>query len=122
MQDGHWSYWESSQFHGRVVLYITSHVVSVKMTVHPVLHSTQIPMREAIDRPGTMCPVRATGRLGMFILHVCVDVTVSPLGRLIVRGTTACFTFCIGMPSITKSEVAPVSAMAWVAKMTFFPD
>ena len=102
-----------------MVLYITSHVVSVKMTVHPVLHSTQIPMREAIDRPGTMCPVRATGRLGMFILHVCVDVTVSPLGRLIVRGKMAQFTFCIGILFITKTKIALVPVMAWLAGNDF---
>ncbi len=93
-----------------LVLYTTSHVVSLKVTVHPALHRRRIPMREAINRPGTKCLVRVTGRPGMFILHGCIDLTVSPLGRLIVRGTTVCFTCCIGVPA----KVALVSAMAWV--------
>ncbi len=37
-----------------LVLYKTSTVLSVKMTVQPALHRTQILMREAIDRPGMM--------------------------------------------------------------------
>ncbi len=37
-----------------LVLCITSTVVSVKITVHPALHRTQIHMREAMDGPGTM--------------------------------------------------------------------
>ena len=30
--------------------------------MHPALHRTWIPMSEAIDNPGTICPVRIIGR------------------------------------------------------------
>jgi len=53
--------------------------MSVKITLHPALHRTRMPMSEAIDNPGTICPVRIIGRPGMLMLHV---VTISTHGYL----------------------------------------
>ena len=54
-------------------LYFTSHFVSVKITLHPALYRTWMPMSEAIDNPGTICPVRIIGRTGMLMSHMCVE-------------------------------------------------
>ena len=50
-----------------------SHFVSVKITLHPALHRTWMPMSDAIDNPGTICPVRIIRRPGMLISHSCVE-------------------------------------------------
>ena len=79
----------------------------------PALQSILMPNREAIFKPGTMCPVRTVDNPGMTISHKCVDVTIPPCGRLMVSGSTAVQIFSMGVPAMTKMEVAPVSAMAW---------
>jgi hypothetical protein len=76
------------------------------------LHSTLIPNKDAIFIPGTICPVNTVGRPGILMSHVCVDTTFLPSGRLIVMGCAVGCIFSIGVPSITKIEVAPVSAIA----------
>jgi len=43
-------------------------------------------MRDAIVMPGTMYPVKTIGRPGIFMSHMCVDVTLLPSGKLIVIG------------------------------------
>jgi hypothetical protein len=48
----------------------------------------------------------------MTTLQTCVDRTTPPFGRLIGSGSTAGRMLFIGVPAITKWEVAPVSAMA----------
>ncbi len=45
-------------------------------------------------------------------LHVCVDLTLLPSGKFMVSGWIAGRRFWTGLPSITKIEVAPVSAIA----------
>jgi hypothetical protein len=68
------------------LLYFTTHFSLSKVTVHPALHSTLIPNKDAIFIPGTICPVITVGRPGILMLHVCVDNTFLPSGRLIVMG------------------------------------
>ncbi len=60
---------------------ITSHVVLSNVTVHPARHSGQMPINEATARCGTTCPCKMVGKLGMAMLHTCVDLTVHPLGK-----------------------------------------
>ena len=45
------------------------------------------------------------------MLHVCVDFTFVPSGRLIVSGRIAGWRFSHGVPSMMKIDVAPVSAI-----------
>ena len=99
-----------------LLLNLTSHFVSVKITLHPALHRIRIPISEAIDNPGTICPVRIIGRPGMLMSHMCVEWTMSPFGRFMVSGSVAGRMFFMGVPAITKIDVAPVSAMACVSE------
>jgi hypothetical protein len=64
-----------------------------------------------------MCPVSVMGNPGIFMSHACVDLTFLPSGRLTVRGFVATCLFATSTPSITKMEVAPVSAMVWFGAM-----
>jgi hypothetical protein len=45
---------------------------------------------------------------------MCVDLTIFPSGRLIMRGCVAGRTFDMGVLFMTKMEVAPVSTTACV--------
>jgi hypothetical protein len=67
-------------------LNITSHLLLSKATVHPTLHKGQIPMRDAIDKDGTICPVSTVGSPRLLMSQMCVDITLLGLGKLIVRG------------------------------------
>ncbi len=103
-----------------LLLYLTTHLSLSNVTVHPALHNTLMPNSDAISIPGTMCPVNTVGRLGMVILHICVDLTRLPSARLIVIGLMVGFIFSMGVPSITKIDVAPVSAIACNTSMSMF--
>jgi hypothetical protein len=74
-------------------------------------------MSKAVLRSGMMCPVSVTGNPGIFMSHACVNLTFLPFGRLTVRGFVANRLFATSTPSITKMEVAPISAMAWFGVM-----
>ena len=50
----------------------------------------------------------------MLMSHMCVEWTISPFGRFMVSGSVAGRMFFMGVPAITKIDVAPVSAMACV--------
>jgi hypothetical protein len=89
-----------------------SHFLLSKITFYPTLHSSLIPMREAMRSKGTICPVSTVGRPGIQMSHTCVDCTRLPLGKLIVRGTVAGHLLSTSAPSILKIEVAPMLAMA----------
>jgi hypothetical protein len=71
-------------------------------------------MREAINNPGIMCPVRVVDNPGMVISHTCIECTTSPLGRFMDKGFVIRQKNSMGVPTITKTEVVPVSAMACV--------
>ncbi len=95
-------------------LQMTSHFLSSKFTWHPALHNTQMPRSDAIIILGTMCPMSVNGKPGMVTSHMRVDVTFFPLGREIVIGLMAIRLFLQFVPSMTKREVAPVSATVCV--------
>ncbi len=92
-------------------LYTTSHLTSSKTTLHPTLHRGRIPISEAVFSAGMMCPVSVPGNPGIVMLHTCIDFTFLPSGRFTVRGFVAVCLFTTSTPSITKMDVAPVSAM-----------
>jgi hypothetical protein len=86
----------------------------VNTTIHPALHRIQIPTSEATARSGTMWPSSKVGRPGIIKLQTCIDLTILPSGRLIVRGCVASQKFDMVVPFMTKTEVAPVSITACV--------
>ncbi len=94
-------------------LYITSNFNLVNTTEHLALHSTLMPINDAIINLGTMCPVRIVGRPGTVMLHMCVDFTLLPSGKLIVNGCDEGRKLLTGVPSMINMEVAPVSAIVW---------
>jgi len=61
---------------------------------------------------GTMCPVNVVGSPGISMSHMCVDLICQPSGRLIVSCFNAGRLFFTSAPSMTKIDVAPVSAIA----------
>ncbi len=61
---------------------------------------------------GTICPVNVVGSPGMSISHMRVDLICLPSGRLIVSLFLAIRLFFAMAPSMTKIEVALVSAIA----------
>ncbi len=93
-------------------LYMTSHLTSSKTTLHPTLHRGWIPMSEAVFSAGMMCPVSVVGNPGIVMSHTCVDFTFLPSGRFTVRGFDATRLLTTSTPSITKMDVASVSATA----------
>ncbi len=97
------------------------HVLSLNTTMHPALHKTCIPSNDAIVMSGTMCPVNVMGRLGMFMSQMWVDVTLLPSDRLIWIGCAASHLFLVGMPSMTNTEVAPVSETTCIGFISIAP-
>jgi hypothetical protein len=59
-----------------------------------------------------MCPVRVIGNPGILMSHTGIDLILLPSGRLTVSGFVANRLFSASTPSITKMDVAPVSATA----------
>ena len=98
-------------------LYITSHFDLVNTTEHPASHSTWMSINDAIVNLATMCPVKIVGRLGIVMLHMCVDITLLPSGKLIVNGCNEGHKLLTGVPSMINMEVAAVSAIAWFVLM-----
>ena len=84
----------------------------LNVTVHPALHSTLTPIKDAIDRLGTMCPVSISGSPGIVMSQQWVDLIFDPSGRLMVSGFVAIRLFSTGVPSMIKMAVAPVSIIA----------
>ncbi len=71
-----------------------------------------MPMSDAIFKSGMIWPVKIMGNPGIFMSHTCVDLIFLPSGRLTVIGFVANLLFSKSTPSITKIDVAPVSATA----------
>ena len=90
-------------------------------TVHPRLHNILIPTSDATVRSGTMCPSNTYGNPGISRSQICVDLTIMPSGKLIVRGCVTRRTFFIlGVFFMIITDVAPVSATACVMGITGF--
>ena len=49
------------------------------------------------------------------MLHMCVDLTILPSGKLMLSGSIVSLTFFMGVPDITIAEVAPISVIACVS-------
>ena len=64
--------------------------------------------------PGTIYPVNTIGRPGIFMSHMCVDVTLLPSVKLIVIGLFVVRRFLTGVPFMMNIEVAPVLAIACI--------
>jgi hypothetical protein len=48
----------------------------------------------------------------MLMSQMCVDITLFPSGKLIVRGFQATHLFATSAPSMIKIDIAPVSAIS----------
>ena len=87
--------------------------IFVKVTVHPALHMVTTERREWDDRPGMIWAARApAGRSGRSRVQVCVDCTLSPLGRRAMMGTSAGTMLVAGASVVRKWLVAPESRIA----------
>ncbi len=56
--------------------------------MHPALHNTLIPNREAEVIPGMMWPVRNVGNPRLVMLHACMDIILQPSRRVMEIGLT----------------------------------
>ena len=93
--------------------YLTMHPILVKCTSHPALHKVTMDRSECEARPGMMWAARALRRrVRMSSVHVCVECTLSPLGRHAIIGVVVCCTFEAGALVVRKWLVAPESRMA----------
>ncbi len=88
-------------------------MIFVKVTVHPALHMVTTERREWDTRPGMMwAALVPTGSAGRSRVQVCVDCTLLPLGRQVMRGTVARMMLVAGALVVRKWLVAPESRMA----------
>ena len=87
------------------------------MTLQSALHRMRMPSNDTIFILGTMCLINRLGRPGIKISHMCVDVICLSLGRLMVIGFVTTWMLCARALAITKTNVAPVSAIACVGLM-----
>jgi hypothetical protein len=89
-------------------------LIFVKVTVHPALHMVTTERREWDARLGMMWAALApTGSAGRSRVQVCVDCTLSLLGRQVMRGTvTAGIMLVAGALVVRKWLSAPELRMA----------
>jgi hypothetical protein len=99
---------------------LTLHLSLSKITQQPALQSGRKPTSNANTKFGRMCPVRTVSKPGMAMLHMCVDFTLRPSGRLIINGLDATCLFATLMPSMTNMDVAPMSSICNVAIVMAF--
>jgi hypothetical protein len=69
---------------------------------------------------GTTRPSSLVGKPGSLKLHMCVELTTLPSGKLILRGFVVGQIFLIGVPFNTNTKVAPVSATTCVGGIASF--
>ncbi len=82
-------------------------LIFVMVTVHPVLHIVMTESSKCDARPGMTWAARAlVRRSGKLRVQVCVDCTLSSLGRQAMRGTAARTMFVICGWCIGWQEVA----------------
>jgi hypothetical protein len=80
----------------------------VKVTAHPALHMVTTERKEWVARPGMIWAARApVGRSGRSRVQVCLDCTLSPLGRRAMMGTSAGTMLAAGASVVRKWLVAP---------------
>jgi hypothetical protein len=61
-----------------------------------------------------MCPLSTCGKPGISTSHMCMECTISPSGKFMLRGFGASRTFFMGVFAITITDVAPISVTASV--------
>jgi hypothetical protein len=93
-------------------LYRAVHCSWSNVTLHPASVSALISNREAMDRPGMLCPITMVGRPSIYMSHMCVDITYLPLASATLRGCVVLRLLMTGVPFIIKICVMPESAMA----------
>ena len=67
-----------------------------------------------------MWPSNTCGNPGISRLHIYVDFTIVPSGKLILRGFVVGHIFFMGVFFMTSTDVAPVSAPACVMGINGF--
>ncbi len=83
-------------------------LILVKVTVQPVLHIVTMEMRDCGTRLVLMWAAWAAGgRSGRSRVHVCVDCTLSLLGRRSMRGAAAGSMLAVGA-LVVKMACCPV--------------
>jgi hypothetical protein len=88
-------------------------LIFVKVTMHPALHIVMTESKECDARLGmTWAAWVPAGRSGKLRVQVCVDCTLSPFGRRVMRGTAARTMIVAGALVVKKWLVAPESRMA----------
>jgi hypothetical protein len=88
-------------------------LIFVKVTVHPALHIVTTESNQCDARPGTSWPPRHWREdHGKSRVQVCVNCTLSPFGRRVMRGTAARTMFVAGASVVKKWLIAPESRMA----------
>ncbi len=81
--------------------------------MHPALHIVTTEINKCDARPGMTWATRAlAGRSGKSRVQVCVDCTMPPFGRRVMRGTAARTMFVAGALVAKKWLVALESRMA----------
>ncbi len=89
-----------------VFLYMTSHFLSLKVTLHPSLHRILMSIRDAIVISRTICPVNIVGRLGMVMSQMWAKTTLLLSGKVMVIGWSAIVVkFLTGVPFIMKIKL-----------------
>ena len=89
------------------------HPILVKAISQPVLQSVTTKMREWDAKLGMMWARRAAaGSAGMSNVHVCVDITRSPLGSRATMGLVVGVMLVAGAIGVRKWLVAPELRMA----------
>ena len=67
-----------------------------------------------------MWPSNTCGNPGISRSHICVDFTIVPTGKLMLRGFVVGCIFYMGVFFMTITNVAPVSATACVMGIAGF--
>ncbi len=93
--------------------YLMGQLIFVKVTVHLALHMVMAESNICDTRPGiTWAAWAPAERSGRTRVQVCVDCTLSPLGRQAMRGTAARRMLVAGASVVRKWLIAPESRMA----------
>ncbi len=88
-------------------------LIFVKVTVYPGLHIVKTESNKCVARPGmTWATWAAAKKSGKSRVLVCVDCTLSSVGRWALKGTAVKTMFVAGALVVKKWLVPPESRMA----------
>ena len=101
-------------------LYVTLTLALLKVTSQPLSHRITTDINEWEARPGIICPLRAAlGSPGIFRVHLCVDWTLLPSGRLTFIPSVVASLVSTWALVIIKLLVAPESKIAHLCTLAF---